>query len=214
MTPRGTFITFEGGEGTGKSTQIALLARRLEAVGHSVLTLREPGGSAIGEKIRAVLLDPANHEMDAVAELFLYEAARAQVVAEIIDPALEKGMVVLCDRFFDSTTAYQGYGRGIDLERIYTLNRAAVGECMPDRTIILDLDPERGLYRATRSAIDRLEAAGLEFHTRVREGFLAIAQGEPDRVKVVSGEGSRFQIADRIDGALAGLGLFSAKDAR
>ncbi len=214
MSTKGIFITFEGGEGTGKSTQIGLLVKRLQAAGHDVLALREPGGSAIGEQIRAVLLDPANHAMDAVTELFLYEAARAQVVAEIIAPALAAGKVVLCDRFFDSTTAYQGYGRGIDLERVYALNRAAVGEYVPDRTIVLDLDSERGLHRATRRATDRLESAGSEFHARVRKGFLAIAEAEPARVRVVSAEGTRGEVADRIDAQLADLGLFSGESAR
>lgn len=207
MTVRGTLITFEGGEGVGKSTQIRMLAERLSARGHDVLTVREPGGSAISEKIRAVLLDTANDAMDPMTELFLYEAARAQVVGEIIEPALAAGRVVLCDRYFDSTTAYQGHGRGLDLDTIHALNRAAAGSVVPARTIVLDLDTERGLFRATKGGADRLEAAGIAFHERVRAGFLSIAAAEPDRVRVIDASGARDETAALIDAALDGLGL-------
>ena len=207
MSERGILITFEGGEGVGKSTQIRMLADRLRAAGHDVLAVREPGGSRISEKIRALLLDTDNDAMDATTELFLYEAARAQVVGELIEPALAAGKVVLCDRYYDSTTAYQGYGRGLDLEVIEQLNRAAAGRAIPARTVILDLSTERGLFRATKGGADRVESAGLEFHERVREGFLAIAEREPDRVRVVDASGSREETAAQISAALFGLGL-------
>lgn len=209
----GVFITLEGGEGTGKSTQLALLAHRLEVAGHDVLALREPGGSRIGERIRAVLLDPSHHEMDAVTELFLYEAARAQMVAEIVRPALDAGRVVVCDRFFDSTTAYQGYARGLDLDRVRALNAVAAGECVPHRTIVLDLDCEKGIGRATACATDRLEAEDLAFHRAVREGFLAIARDEPERVRVVDASGSLDEVSEAIAVQLDGLGLLGG-DAR
>lgn len=187
---RGTFITFEGGEGAGKSTQINALQRQLEMHGYEVMVVREPGGSVVGEAIRNVLLDASHTEMTARTELFLYEAARAQVVDEIIEPALARGTTVLCDRFFDSTTAYQGYGRGLDLGVIERLNTAAVHGVVPDRTIVLDTDPRSGLARATKNGAvaDRLEREELSFHERVREGFLAIGEKEPQRVRVISSE--------------------------
>ncbi len=137
MSGRGVFVTFEGGEGCGKSTQLKLLARRLEAAGVPVRTLREPGGTAVGEAVRAILLDPEHAGLDDTAEILLYEAARAQLVAEVIEPALEAGEVVLCDRFYDSTTAYQGHARGIPLGHVDALNLAATGGLAPDRTIVL-----------------------------------------------------------------------------
>lgn len=185
---RGRFITFEGGEGAGKSTQIQALARQLEMRGIKVLVVREPGGSVVGEAIRNVLLDPANKLMASHTELFLYEAARAQVVEEIIKPALNQGTTVLCDRYYDSTTAYQGYGRGLDIELVKQLNDAAVNGVVPDRTLVLDVDPTLGLSRATQDGqdADRLEQEALVFHQRVRKGFLALAQSEPERVRVIA----------------------------
>lgn len=184
---RGRFITFEGGEGAGKSTQIQALARQLEMHGVEVLVVREPGGSKVGESIRNVLLDPANTSMSDRAELFLYEAARAQIVEEIIAPTLNRGVTVLCDRYFDSTTAYQGYGRGLDIEVIDRLNKASVQGVVPERTIVLDADPALGLKRATKDGAnaDRLEQEKLAFHERVREGFTAIARKDPQRVHLV-----------------------------
>ena len=180
------FITFEGGEGSGKSTQIALLASALRELGETVLTVREPGSSVVGESIRATLLDPANAAMSDRAELLLYEAARAQVVDEVIRPALEAGTVVLADRYFDSTTAYQGYGRGLNLDEIAQLNAFAVGGLVPDRTVVLDIPADEGLTRALSiGQPDRLEQQALAFHERVREGFLDIALTEPNRVRVV-----------------------------
>ena len=195
----GRLITFEGGEGTGKSTQIALLAERLRESGHIVVTLREPGGTSVGEAVRAVVLDTEHVTMNPRAELLLYEAARAQLVDEVIRPALDRGVIVLCDRYRDSSTAYQGHARGLSLEMVRDLNHAATGGLVPDLTILLDIDPLEGLRRATKSAVaDRLESEDLAFHERVREGFLAIARAEPERVKVVDATLAPQVIADRV----------------
>ena len=187
---RGRFITFEGGEGCGKSTQIRLLAAALEERGYSVVQLREPGGTAVGERIREVLLARDSDGLD-----LLYEAARAQIVSELIRPALEQGRVVLCDRFADSTLAYQGYGRGLDIELIRRLNSAATAGLAPDATVMLFIDPEEGLRRAKgatggHGAGDRIESAGLAFHRRVAEGFSRIAMEEPERVIAVGASGT------------------------
>ncbi|MBK5210871.1 MAG: dTMP kinase [Coriobacteriia bacterium] len=188
---RGRFITFEGGDGVGKSSQIYALKRHFEMRGIECEVVREPGGSKVSEAIRDILLNPDNTDLADKTELFLYEAARAQVVEEIIEPALSRGVTVLCDRFFDSTTAYQGFGRGLDLEMIERLNSAACGEVIPDRTLMLDIDVETGLERARRAsgAQDRLENENREFHERVRKGFLAIAAADPQRVRVIKADG-------------------------
>lgn len=207
MTGRGVLITFEGGEGCGKSTQIRLLARKLEAAGLPVRVLREPGGTATGEAIRAILLDPANAGLDPRAELLLYEAARAQIVAEVIEPALDAGEVVLLDRFFDSTTAYQGHARDLPLDEVVRLNAFAAAGLEPDRTVLLDIDAATGLERATAEGTDRLEAEDLAFHERVRTGFLAIAAENPARVMVVDASGSVDEVAQRVVAALRGVPL-------
>ncbi|MCL2526512.1 MAG: dTMP kinase [Coriobacteriia bacterium] len=179
----GSLITFEGGEGAGKSTQIKLLARTLEQAGHQVLTLREPGSSTISESIRNILLDTANDALTDRAELLLYQAARAQLVSEVIKPALEAGTIVLCDRFFDSSTAYQGYARGLDIRQVEDLNLFATAGIVPNLTFVLDLPPEAGLARAAKTGSpDRLESERLDFHQRVRDGFLALAARYPHRV--------------------------------
>lgn len=203
MSARGIFITFEGGEGSGKSTQIARLAKRLEAGGVAVRTLREPGGTAVGEVVRTLLLDPEHVGLTPAAELMLYEASRAQLVAEVIEPALAAGEVVLCDRFYDSTTAYQGFGRGLDRDRIRQLNTAATDGLVPDRTLVLDVDPAVGIERATRSGADRLEAEGVAFHERVRAGFAAIAAEEPERVRIVDASGDRDTVSALVAAALS-----------
>ena len=205
MTGRGVFITFEGGEGCGKSTQQRLLARRLEAAGLTVRSLREPGGTAVGEAVRSVVLDPEHTGLDAVAELLLYEAARAQLVCEVIEPALQGGEVVLCDRFFDSSTAYQGYARGLPLDRIAALNTIATGGLMPDRTLVLDLGAGLGVTRATREGADRLEGEDMAFHERVRAGFLRIAADNPARVRVIDASGDVETVAVRIAREIADL---------
>lgn len=207
---RGVFVTFEGGEGCGKSTQLAILAQTLEKAGAPVLSLREPGGTRVGELVRAALLDPAHTEMAPRAELLLYEASRAQLVAERIMPALETETVVLCDRFYDSTTAYQGYGRGVSLDVIEPLNAIAADGLVPDLTIVLDIDPVVGLERATALGADRLESEERAFHERVRSGFLEIASREPERVVVVDGAGDRSEVATRVRAAAARLPMLAS----
>lgn len=184
----GLFITVEGVEGCGKSTQIVLLKEYLESRGRDVIVTREPGGTLIAEAIRGILLDPGNSALSPMAEALLYAAARAQHVDERIRPALEAGKVVICDRFADSTTAYQGAGRELPEETIHSLHAHATRGTWPHLTIIIDLPAEMGLKRARRvSELDRIEMEPIEFHQRVREGFLAIAQNEPDRVHVIDG---------------------------
>jgi dTMP kinase len=155
--------------------------------------------------VRALLLDPEHAGLDATAELLLYEASRAQLVADVIEPSLEAGEIVICDRFYDSTTAYQGHARGLSLSRIAELNATATGGMTPDRTIVLDIDPVLGIERATRHGADRLEGESLAFHRAVRDGFLAIAAAEPARVRVVDASGTADEIAQRVASALADL---------
>ncbi|MCR5845714.1 MAG: dTMP kinase [bacterium] len=183
---KGIFITFEGGEGAGKSTQCALLAEHFIAQGREVILLREPGSTAIGEKIRSILLDIDNAEMSPIAELLLYEAARTQMVAEVVIPALEQGKVVICDRFFDSTVAYQGYGRELGPEMVRALNEIACQGVVPDRTILMERNIEEGLTSAKRKGSDRIEAESLEFHEKVRAAFETMADEMPDRIRRVT----------------------------
>lgn len=195
----GFFITFEGIEGCGKSTQVELLRAHLEENGYQVEVMREPGGTRISEQIRDILLDSANREMSHAAEVFLYEAARAQLVEERIRPALEAGTIVICDRFYDSTTAYQGAGRGISRAFIEELHRLATDNLHPDVTFLLDVSVEVGLARAKgEHAPDRIESEPAEFHNRVREGFLELARHDPERIKVVQGENSPEDVAEII----------------
>jgi len=210
MSGRGVFVTFEGGDGSGKSTQLKLLAHRLEAAGIPVRVLREPGGTAVGEAVREILLNPEHVGLDDTAEIMLYEAARAQLVAEVIEPALEAGEVVLCDRFYDSTTAYQGHARGIDLSEVAALNRSATSGLQPDRTLLLDIDPRAGIARATSQGADRLEGEDLNFHYLVRNGFLTIAADEPARVRVVDADGTIEEVAERVEAALRGVPVISS----
>lgn len=198
----GLFITFEGGDGAGKSTQISLLATRLRERGLDVRTFREPGGVTpgdAGERIREILLDPAHMNLDVRAELLLYEASRAQLVATHYRPALAEGAVVLCDRYADSSVAYQGYGRAVlPVEEVHELNRIATGGLAPDLTLLLDVDAAHGLEQATAGkSADRLEQAGQDFHERVRAGYLSIAEREPERVKLIA-RASVGEVADEI----------------
>jgi dTMP kinase len=180
---KGYFITFEGAEGSGKSTQIRKAVAFLKKQGRSVVMLREPGGTRISEAIRAILLNKDLKEMDPVTELLLYLAARAQIVHEKIIPALKKGKVVICDRFEDSTRAYQGFGRGLSLAAIEEASRLVRGTLKPDLTFVLDIDIAKGLARGGRH--DRIEREALSFHRRVRRGFLALAKKEPQRMVVL-----------------------------
>lgn len=174
---KGLLITFEGIDYAGKTTQIELLIRALEDFGYQVLLVREPGGTLISEKIRRILLDPTCKEMSAQAELLLYSASRAQLVCEKMLPALEKGQVVICDRFYDSSTAYQGYGRELNLDVIDMLNRFAAFGLVPDITFFLDLEPEHASVRQKEGGLaeDRLESSSPEFFARVRNGYMQIA---------------------------------------
>ena len=182
------FITFEGPEGSGKTTQIRLLADLLEGEGMAVTTTREPGGTRIGNAVRALLLDPARTEMSPRAEALLFQAARAQLVDEVIRPALATGNVVLCDRYADSTLAYQGYGHGQALAPLRQLGTFATGGLLPDLTVYLDIDVQAGLERKRAGAVEewnRMENKALAFHQRVREGYLHLAADEPTRWLVV-----------------------------
>lgn len=202
---KGAFITFEGSEGCGKSTQIEVLARHLRALGYRVRTSREPGGTPIGEEIRHTLKHSKNNSaMTPEAELLLMNAARAQLVREVIRPALALGEVVLCDRFYDSTTAYQGYGRQLELKMVQSVIDIAVGDTRPNLTFLLTVTPEIGeLRRAMRQSTlpfmrDRLEEADRKFFERVDQGFAAIAAAEPDRIRVLDASGSIESVAEQI----------------
>ena len=191
---KGLFITFEGTEGCGKSTQVKLLAERLIRLGHRVRTLREPGGTPIGEEIRHTLKHSKdNHAMTAEAELLLMNASRAQLVREVVRPALAAGEIILCDRFYDSTTAYQGYGRGLDLEKVKAVIEFAVGETKPDLTLLLYVPPDVSAERLRSRqenlpfVRDRIEEADRAFFERVARGYSVIAAAEPARVKSISG---------------------------
>ncbi len=202
---RGLFITFEGNEGSGKSTQISLLAMRLREMGRVVRTLREPGGTPIGEEIRHTLKHShANDAMTAEAELLLMNASRAQLVREVIRPALSSGEIVLCDRFFDSTTAYQGYGRQLDLKMVKAIIEVAVGETKPDLTLLLMVSSELSRQRllARQSTLpfmrDRMEEADADFFSRVAVGYQEIAMAEPKRIRTLSAEGAVPEVEARI----------------
>lgn len=184
----GLFITFEGGDGAGKTTHMKFLAKSLRERGWEVVCLREPGGTALGEQLRALLLNPESADLSSEAELFLYEAARAQLVAEVIRPALARGAVVLCDRFTDSTLAYQGFGRELDCAFVDRANAFASQGIVPDRTILMVTgeNPQVGLARATKhQAADRMELAGEAFHERVDAGFESLARKYAARVRRV-----------------------------
>ena len=211
---QGRFITLEGIDGCGKSTQARLLMAALRNAGHEALHLREPGGVRISEKIRALLLDPANSEMGDVCELLLYEAARAQLVHEVISPALAAGTTVVCDRFYDSTTAYQGYADGLNLQTVSQANALAVGACRPDLTLVFDIDPEAAhARRANREeGEDRLEAKGLAFQRKVAEGFRAIAAADPSRVKLIDAAGDIAHVYLHVIAEVRALGLDIPED--
>jgi len=194
---RGLFITFEGLDGCGKSTQMELLAEGLRERGYVVLLTREPGGTPLGEAIRDLLLDPRHHGMSARAEALLYAAARAHLVEQVIRPALKDGQVVLCDRYLDSSLAYQGYGRGLGTDDIVTLNVWATECLFPDLTLLLDLDDS---LRSTRLAAvpDRLEAEDDEFHGRVAEGYRTLANLHPHRIRKVDANGNESEVQARV----------------
>jgi len=201
----GTFITFEGIEGSGKSTQIALLANYLSARGIRNVLTREPGGTLIGDQVRKILLDPANRSLDPTAELLLYAASRAQHLHEIILPALTNGMTVLCDRFSDATLAYQGYGRRLDIEMIRSLDRIVTTGMRPDLTILFDIEATMGIERARGrnnslglEAEARFENEELVFHDRVRQGYLKLVVQEPDRIRIVDASGTSEAVQEQV----------------
>ncbi len=200
----GRFITFEGGEGCGKTTQIRILAERLRAAGKDVLLTREPGGTELAEKIRALVREESADPPNSRAETLLFLASRAQVVESVIRPALAAGTWVLCDRFADSTFAYQGYGRGLNLDEIKRINLFATGGLVPDRTVLLDVSPEvsakrmRAREAATNTDADRMEKAGDGFHARLKRGFLELAAAEPARFAVIPADGSVEEIGEAV----------------
>jgi dTMP kinase len=205
----GCFITFEGIEGCGKTTQIKLLAQRLEKLGYQVTVTREPGGSPVADKIRNILLDSDNGAMVPMTELLLYAAARAQHVSEVVAPALQSGRLVLCDRFTDATIAYQGCGRGLDRKVIDELNRLATAGVGPDITLLLDCPAETGLERAfsringsSGAREERFELESLQFHRRVRKGYLDLAGDEPERFIIIDADRNIVEIEDEIADAL------------
>lgn len=194
---RGLFITFEGADGCGKSTQLKFLAQFLEQNNVSVVCTREPGGSPIAEKIRGILLDKENLEMNAVTETLLYAAARAEHVRKVVRPALDAGKVVLCDRFIHSSYAYQGFGRGLGVRLVRRLNKRALDNCMPDITIFINISPERAFERMNElKQRDRLESESLEFHRRVFNGFIKISKSKG--VISIDAKGSKRQTHELI----------------
>ena len=200
MGKKGKFITFEGGEGSGKSTHIERLVARLRQAGNRVLEAREPGGTEVGEQIRHILqYSKQSAAMVPETELLLFCASRAQLVREIIEPALNEGRVVICDRFFDSTTVYQGVGRKINPHAVAAVNSFAVGANLPDLTLVIDLDPRIGLERARgRELFDRMESQSLEFYDRVRQGYLDLSRREARRVKVIDGSRTIDEVEKQI----------------
>jgi dTMP kinase len=199
------FITLEGPEGSGKTTQLRLLESWLREQGYDTLATREPGGTKISEAVRAILLNPDNSEMRAEAEILLYSASRAQIVGEVIRPYLKQGTIVLCDRYADSTLAYQGYGRQLDLDTLRTITAFATGGLVPDLTIYLDIAIETGLHRKTDDEWNRLENQELAFHERVRAGYLQMAHDEPDRWVVIDASQPLLDIQMDIRTCLAEL---------
>jgi dTMP kinase len=207
MATRGLFITFEGGEGTGKSTQIRLLADWFASLGRAVVILREPGGTPVGESIRNLLqYDRSASAMTPEAELLLFAASRAQLTREVIHPALERGAVLLCDRYLDSTTVYQGVARALDPRDVAAVNRFAVGDRLPDLTLLLDLEVGEGLRRAALRGgpEDRMEGQPEAFYQSVRRGYLDLAASEPERFAVIDAAGTEEKVALRVRESVEG----------
>lgn len=201
-TKRGLFVTFEGPEGSGKTTQLKMLAERLRAAGHDVVETQEPGGTRIGAQIRQILLDQASNDLKPTAELLLMFASRAQNVDEVILPALAAGKIVLCDRFTDSSLAYQGAGRGLGADMVYDLDRIACRGLIPHRTILIDIDVATGLARAAQT---RMEQQPASFHRTVRDTFLQLANDESRRIRLIDGAHSKEEVATDVWSALSDL---------
>ena len=180
------FITMEGPDGSGKSTQISLLREYLEKEGYEVLITREPGGTVISERIREIILNKDFKEMSPITEMLLYASARAQLISEVVGPALDRGQAVISDRFLDSSLVYQGIARGIGVEKVYEVNRLAIGQYMPEVTFLLDLPAEVGIARKKgQKELDRMELEGIEFHKKVAEGYLEMARRFPERIVTI-----------------------------
>ncbi len=204
---KGKFITFEGCEGSGKSTQIRLLSERLKREGRDFIVTREPGGSAVAEKIRQIILDPANKEMCDECEALLYAAARMQHLKEIVAPALERGTLVICDRYVHSSLAYQGYARGLGFDYVAGINAPALGEFAPDLTLFLDITPSAAFERKHGAdKDDRIEQLGLEFHAKVYEGY-ALQLKKFGYMRAVECGGTKYETADRIYSILKAEGI-------
>jgi dTMP kinase len=205
------FITLEGIEGSGKTTQVGHILKFLQTKGHDCVITREPGGTRIGKKIRAILLDPESKDMAPLAELLLYTADRAQHIKELVNPLLSAGKTVLCDRYFDATVAYQGFARGLDIGLINQIHKLILADLKPDITILLDLPPEKGLSRAwkqiengARAGIEtRFEKETLSFHAKVRSGYLELARLEPERFRVIDASKDESQVRKEIIKALS-----------
>ena len=203
---RGIFITMEGPDGSGKSTQIELLKEYLEGAGYDVLITREPGGTRISEAIREIILNSEYTEMSPVTEMMLYASARAQLIAEVIGPAIESGKAVISDRFVDSSLVYQGMARGLGVETVYEINKVAIGEYMPQLTIMLDLPAEVGISRKKdQKELDRMELESLEFHKKVAAGYREMAQRFPERIKSIDATLPIEEIYGIIKGSVEGL---------
>ncbi|MFJ8264215.1 dTMP kinase [Rummeliibacillus sp. NPDC094406] len=195
------FFTFEGPEGAGKTTVLKMVVSKLQEEGREVVATREPGGSVIAEEIRQVILNPAHTEMDAKTEALLYAAARSQHFVEKIEPALKQGKVVLCDRFIDSSLAYQGIGRGLGITGVESINEFAIGDYMPDMTILFDLNPEIGLSRINshkEREVNRLDIESLAFHQKVREAYLMLAEKFPERIHVIDASKSLEEVFQNV----------------
>ncbi|MDP4099157.1 dTMP kinase [Paenibacillus sp. P96] len=206
MKGRGRFITLEGGEGSGKTTMIRHLDKYLESRGLTHMTTREPGGIEIAEKIRSVILDKAHTSMDARTEALLYAAARRQHLVEKVAPAIEAGMLVLCDRFVDSSLVYQGYARGLGMEEVGSINRFAVDSWQPDLTFYLDIEPEQGLARIAahrENEVNRLDMEDISFHHKVREGYLHLVHQHPERIVVIDAAQQPEQVLQQMIEILA-----------
>lgn len=205
---KGKFVTFEGGEGVGKTTQLRLFRQYLEEKGVDAIFLREPGGNDISEKIRNIILDISNSAMTGMCEAMLYSAARAQLTEEVIKPALQQGKLVVCDRFIDSTFAYQGIARGLGADKVDALNRMACGEVMPDLTIFLDLSPSLAFARkGGADSDDRLEQEGFDFHNKVYDGYQQAAKLYPDRIVKIDCSGDAISTHKKIVDVLSKRGV-------
>jgi dTMP kinase len=192
------FITFEGPDGSGKTTQAKMLVEYLQARGYPVFYTREPGGTEISEQIREVILSTRNKAMRSEAEVLLFSAARAQIVAELIRPALAESKIAICDRYYDSTLAYQGYGLGLDLDALRAITKFATGGLVPNLTFYVDVPAEIGLARRHQGETNRLDQKDVDYHTRVRNGYLTLARAEPKRFVIIDGTASVEQVQEKI----------------